>query len=569
MKMRQRKNIENKDVNMSGIVKTYCFLLLIVFLAIVVYLNVFVLKRIREQEHLMETDSLANLVRIWDNMLENNTIFIENLIVNNGDVARLGVAKQHEDQVYALLDIRQTLNEYSLINYGMNEVFFYHKPLGKDGYVASYRYNVATSSHTLKAHVDTFIRTFEEEGIYKKWFIEEVDGQNYLIYLSGRGDNYAGCWCSIDYLINMVTEDHSGTRRFFVTDDQGISRTDAYMKGDIFDLASDEWYSETDQTTYRQLSMKSDATNVYFVEHVEKSEQESSILQVRNVMIIMCVILACVLILFSIYMEAFLYRPMRRLVSKMLLISEGDFESKITGKTNLREIRILNQTFNMMVDEIKKLKIAVYEEKIRKQKVRLQYLQMQIRPHFLVNALNSVYSMVDMDNFAGAKEMCRYLMQYFRFLYNQNSDLVVIAEEMEHVRTYVQIQKMRRPNRITFEYHIDEECRVCLVPPLLLQTFVENSIKYGIDAGGQNNYISITVTGDIHRTQIVIRDHGRGFLESVLDSVRQGMPVIQDGRECVGILNVVERLRLFYGEQATLVLYNDGGAVAKIEINNK
>ena len=95
------------------------------------------------------------------------------------------------------------------------------------------------------------------------------------------------------------------------------------------------------------------------------------------------------------------------------MISEGNFETKITAATNLREIRILNNTFNKMVDEIKHLKIAIYEDQLREQKVRLQYLQMQIRPHFLVNALNSVCSMIDMKNEAGAREMCRYLARVF------------------------------------------------------------------------------------------------------------------------------------------------------------
>ena len=101
-----------------------------------------------------------------------------------------------------------------------------------------------------------------------------------------------------------------------------------------------------------------------------------------------------------------------------------------------------------------------------------------------------------------------------------------------------------------------------------MQTFVENSIKYGINMEEQHNHVSIEVTGNIRKSQIIIRDNGPGFPEHVLDVVRHQGQIERDGRECVGIQNVMARLKLFYGKSASLMLYNDGGAVVKIEIIN-
>ncbi len=566
MKKYLKDKLLHREIRMSRLVRMYCILLLLVFLGVVVYLNVFALNKIREQERVREQDTLGNLVLMWDNMLENNTIFIENFMANNPDMAMLGIAKTHEDQIYAIQELKSTLDEYALLNYGMNELFFYSEALGDNGYLTSYRYNTELSGNTSKERIREIISIYKNEGTMRKWIIDKVGGQNYLIYLTEKGGNYAGCWCSISYLIRQVVQEDLAFRSYFIVDEDRISRTDNYLDGQGIDLDATDWYSPEDHTRYRQISKKSNLINMYYVEHIEKSAEEESILRVRNVMVLMSVILGSLLVLFSGYLEYFMYRPIRGLVSRMLLISEGNFESKITDNTSLREIRILNQTFNKMVDEIKTLKIAIYEDELREQKVRLQYLQMQIRPHFLVNALNSVCSMIDMKNEAGAREMCRYLAQYFRFLYNKNTNMIVITEELEHVETYVRIQEMRRPGRIVFDYTIEDECRVCLVPPLLLHTFVENSIKYGIDMERQINTIAIQVTKTASMAQIIIRDCGPGFPLEVLDCIHQISPIIRDGRECVGIHNVFARLRLFYGDGVEMTAYNDNGAVVKIKI---
>ena len=156
--------------------------------------------------------------------------------------------------------------------------------------------------------------------------------------------------------------------------------------------------------------------------------------------------------------------------------------------------------------------------------------------------------------------------EYFRFLYNKNTDLIVITEELEHVKTYVHIQEMRRPGRIVFDVAIDDDCRVCLVPPLLLQTFVENCIKHGIDMEQQMNTISIRVTKKASMAEMLIRDCGPGFPLEVLDCIHQVRTIVRDGRECVGIHNVFARLRLFYGDGVEMTAYNDSGAVVRIGI---
>lgn len=551
---------------MSHLVKIYLGLLILVFFGIVIYLNVFALGEIREREIAKEQDTLANWVTIWDNMLENNTIFIENFVARNEGMVKLGVAKTHEDEVYALQEIKSALTEYSLLYNGMTEVFFYAENLGEDGYLTNTHAIRIRDLGMAKERIAKFIRAYEAEELEKGWLIRQIEGHHYLIYMRKKNNNYIGCWCAVDDLIrDAVTADRTGSS-FFVADKEGVSVTDGYLEGVEMDLSSDLFYCEETGCRYWQVVRKSGLISLYFIEHLEKGEAEAAILKIRNFMILACGILGILLLLLSIFFDYVLYRPIRQLVKKMQQIAGGNFETRITDQTRIREVEVLNETFNQMADEIRDLKIAVYEDEIRQQKIRLQYLQVQIRPHFLVNALNSIRTMIDMQFYENAQQMCFHLADYFRYLARQNTDMVILSEELTHLKTFLEIQKMRRPGKIEFDCQIQEECRHCLVPPLLLQTFVENSLKYGIDLKKQRNQIRIRITKEEGQAQILISDNGAGFPGQVLEDLTENRHILQNQRECVGIHNVIARLRLFYGEQAKVECYNREGAVVKIRV---
>lgn len=551
---------------MSHLVRIYLGLLILVFFGVVIYLNVFALREIREREIAKERDTLANWVAIWDNMLENNTIFIENFVARNEGMVKLGVAKTHEDEVYALQEIKNTLTEYSLLYNGMTEVFFYAENLGDDGYLTNTHAVSIRDLGMAKERIAKFIHAYEAAELEKGWLIRRIEGRNYLIYMRKKNNNYIGCWCAVDDLIrDAVTADRTSSS-FFVADKEGVSVTDSYFEGVKMDLSADRFFSQETNRQYWQIVQKSGLISLYFIEHLEEGEAEAAIHKIHNFMILICGILGILLLLLSLFFDYVLYRPVRQLLKKMQQIAGGNFETRITDPSRIREVEVLYETFNQMADEIRDLKIAVYEDEIRQQKVRLQYLQMQIRPHFLVNSLNSIRTMIDMRYYENAQKMCFHLADYFRYLARQNTDMVILSEKLTHLKTFLEIQKMRRPGKINFECQIQEECQHCLVPPILLQTFVENSLKYGIDSKKQKNQVRICITKEGGQVQILISDNGAGFSKEVLDALEENRSIFQNQRECVGIRNVIARLRLFYGEQAKVECYNREGAVVKIRV---
>ena len=449
----------------------------------------------------------------------------------------------------------------------MDDFFFYSEKIGKDGYLTNNRSISISDMGTVKERINKIIEAFHKEDKMRTWLLLKIEGRNYLAYLSENNGNYVGCWCRVDKFLQMAAETDLDTSHVFAVDEQGISRTDSYLEGMRIDLGNNRYEDQETGEKYWQISQKSNLVAIWFVEHVVMTEAERAIIQSRNIMVIACIILAMILILFSGFLEYFLYQPIRRLIEKMMQIAEGQFENKIEDTSHLREIQVLNETFNQMVDEIKNLKIEIYEDEIREQKIRLQYLQMQIRPHFLVNALNSVRTMIDMKREDSAVEMCCYLADYFRALSRNNIDMVIISEELKQVETYVNIQKMRRPGKIFFECSIDEDCNFYLIPPLLLLTFVENSLKYGIDDMKNENHIQIVVTKEDSALLIMVSDNGPGFSDEVLTCIKEKRNIIQNDRECLGIRNVMARLQLFYPDKVQVDIYNDDGAVVEIHIS--
>lgn len=113
---------------MSQLVRIYCAALLALFILVIVYLNIFALKEIREKELEKGRDSLSNWVTTVDNILENHTTLVENFVANNTGMVKLLTAKNSADTVYALVEIQKTLSEYALLNDEMTE-FFFTQPL--------------------------------------------------------------------------------------------------------------------------------------------------------------------------------------------------------------------------------------------------------------------------------------------------------------------------------------------------------------------------------------------------------------------------------------------------------
>ena len=258
---------------------------------------------------------------------------------------------------------------------------------------------------------------------------------------------------------------------------------------------------------------------------------------------------------------------LRRLERRMSFVQNGDFNVRFFYPYK-DEVGSLARGFNYMIEEIQHLvekqeetieelkweRDYVAEIQMQKRKAELNALQAQINPHFLYNTLNAItWQAADQ----GAEEisiLSNALGKFFRVSLSKGAEVITLREELEHVTSYLDIQKIRYYSRLNYEIQAEDIWLDCRVIKLILQPLAENSIYHGIKEKEGAGLIKISVEldhqGTVPLLKLVVWDNGKGIPAAKLDylnnALRRGE---KDRTEGYGIFNVNERVRLFYGEE--------------------
>lgn len=258
--------------------------------------------------------------------------------------------------------------------------------------------------------------------------------------------------------------------------------------------------------------------------------------------------------------------PVLQIITAMEAVEQGDFDSRLPIPDTNDEFAKLTETFNYMISQIHDLKLQIYEEKLNRVYAELQYLTLQIKPHFFLNCLNLIYSL----GLSGRSELIvdfsSTLMKYFRYLFKSSDSMVVLSEELAHVKNYLHIQQIRFQNDLHPQFTIDPDTEKMKIPVLTLHTFVENVFKHGCPESSPME-IRITAMPEKREEQtylsLIIEDNGLGFSEETLKKLSIEEPPSQKtGEKHIGIRNVKQRLSYIYGNHYTLIFENrpEGGA---------
>ncbi len=237
--------------------------------------------------------------------------------------------------------------------------------------------------------------------------------------------------------------------------------------------------------------------------------------------------------------------------------------------TELLELEEANQLFKKILMQMRQIKIRLYEETLEKQRLQIDYMKLQIQPHFYINCMSLIYNMACMGDDETIQQLSSYVSEYFRYIFRSNPDNVSLTEEIKHVKNYLEIYKIRYRNRLDYDLKTDGKLEDITIPPLLLHTFIENGIKYGKTAG-KVLFISLYAqrirTNGIEFVVLQIEDNGPGFSEEILEELRNGDMVVTDKGTRVGITNCLSRLKMIYDKKARVNFYNKeaGGALVKV-----
>jgi two-component system sensor histidine kinase YesM len=242
---------------------------------------------------------------------------------------------------------------------------------------------------------------------------------------------------------------------------------------------------------------------------------------------------------------------------------KGDLEL-ISVRPGKDEIGELMESFNFMIQRIKILIEEQYKSGQEIKSAELKALQAQINPHFLYNTLDLINWTAIKYNVPEISSTVKSLSRFYKLSLSKGRDTVPISDELEHVKLYTDIQNRRFENKIILDIQVEDRILGYNVPKIILQPIVENSILHGIlekdDKAGR-----ITITGALQQDTIILKvsDDGVGMDEEAINDILNAKT---DEIYGYGVWNINNRLRLYYGEEAGLLIRSEIGKGTEAEI---
>ncbi|WNQ13995.1 histidine kinase [Paenibacillus aurantius] len=257
----------------------------------------------------------------------------------------------------------------------------------------------------------------------------------------------------------------------------------------------------------------------------------------------------------------YIRKPLQYLINKMKLIRQGHLDVKVQWKRR-DEFGLLAHTFDLMIKQIVGLLDHLNVSNESKRKLEIQVLQSQINPHFLYNTLGSVCNVVGLQQYDKVDPMIRALINILEYGIADASEWVTLDEELQNVRDYVLIQNIRYNRIFDVQVEVEEGLRAFPVFRLLLQPIVENSLFHGYRGGRVEGPITIKAYLQDNRVVVEVRDEGEGMSPETADNLLQaekpGRPN-ERGRVRIGLRNIHQRIRLYYGEAYGLTILSEPG----------
>lgn len=268
-------------------------------------------------------------------------------------------------------------------------------------------------------------------------------------------------------------------------------------------------------------------------------------------------------------------RPLRSLADAAEIVADGNFEIEMVKVTSKDEVGVVTKAFNQMVinirEYIERLRANMETERAMKEKellmeahlkdAKLKYLQAQINPHFLFNTLNAGAQLAMMEDAEKTYTYVQRVADFFRYNINKDQDEVTLREEIALVDTYIYILNVRFAGDIHFSKEVDESLLDVKIPGMTLQPIVENSVNYGIRNIDREGHIELKVYRQDDTVCISIKDNGIGIEQEVIDRIMTGhfhSNEEETDSNGVGLDNVINRLKLYFGEDDVLNIISEG-----------
>lgn len=278
-----------------------------------------------------------------------------------------------------------------------------------------------------------------------------------------------------------------------------------------------------------------------------------------------CALAAVAVLLLTGFLFRGFVRPVRQLANAMDRLGTGQLETRIENARR-DEFGQLFRQFNATAERLQLLIKDAYADRLARRQAELEFLQAQINPHFLYNTLDGIYKLVERGDSEEGCQAIVNLSRLFRLSLGRGQRMVKIAEAMEQLGHYLDLQRLRHGDRIAVSIDVSADILECEIPKLLLQPLVENAFVHGLEPKSGHGDLAIIGVRDGNTIHFTIADNGIGLTDEEIARVEEALrdSAVQSSH---GLVNVHRRLILAYGDEWGLTLSRTAEGGLRVDIS--
>jgi two-component system, sensor histidine kinase YesM len=551
----------------------YFFILLLITLLCFILFGVYSIWTFEKQ---MITSNQTSLDVYFNNLiyvLEDLTLFNQNVYSDDIDFLILS------SRADTIPDPQKVVMEYNLRNSIQNRVpdtgaiFIFNKSKSVNFYW--YGSNFIGGTVT-KANIDLMNRIREKwisanQSDLMRWQVYSEDENALLMNTYRLRDMYVCSIVDLNAFIRTHTTNTETSEYVFFTKDRILTNKDFTSREGI----TLERIKNFNNNIFTNLNAGNIIRSDYYdkfeigLSGIMSLEEMWSYLKVSVTLFLVVIIVICLLFLIIYtFISRFLIFPLNQITSASKKLSGSEDQEEFSqDKDDLLEYSTIRVALNRLVEQKVNLEQDNINKTYEKDHALLQYYQLQTRSHFFLNCLKSLYNMAEKGEMEKIKMMILAFSNHLRYIFHDNLLLVTLKSELDEAQDYYQIIQMDRAHPLLLNLEVDQGLLDCKVPPLVVQTFLENSYKYN---SGNKKFLRFLVQVDRIEVEkkpylrMRLSDNGIGYDNEVLKKLSEVDEQFEQYH--VGISNLRRRMALIYQNDYQIAFFNalGGGACSLI-----
>ncbi len=520
--------------------------------------------------HKMQIQVGKNNLNTYVDPIEDNLMQIEGAMVkvmaNDGAFYQMVHGASHLDVYVSSDSVIKNLGQALIADQSISGILVYdHKyDIIKEKYLFKY-------SFSQKESFREFLRKQPQRPVQMQWGMEEIGGKKFLCRVLQKKDSFLMLVYDLGLKDTPQDYDSQGSGFLFfadqtmnpVTEEERVKTEGLILQG----KCGREYFITGKDTKYLVVQREMEyggARALYAAPYygmIKSADQIPAWFLLASLLI-----LALMFVSFR-QLHVYFLRPMKLFMGIMMDIKQGNLDARMP-ESSITEFDMLSRTFNEMMEQIKWLDAVRYQEQFEAHQAKLQYLQAQIRPHFYINCLKNLYSLIENERYLQTQEAILALSGHIRYMFRDNLKLVTVEQELQGVRNYLSLQQIMTARDIQCDIEVEERLGKYLIPTFSLLSFVENSVKFGRKDKKKlliGIKISVFTDRDKEFINITVLDNGPGFSKENLEGLNKKCDFSYHSAH-VGIENIRHRLWLLYKEEGTVIFSNIEGSGACVQI---